>query len=63
MVTEIAVFRAAYRNTTELVQRILKDREKEGSLCKYEEVQLLMQSRWISSHTALSLGVMLRKMA
>ena len=40
MVTEIAVFRAAYRNTTELVQRILKDREKEGSLCKYEEVQL-----------------------
>lgn len=40
MVTEIAVFRAAYRNTTELVQRILKDKEKRSFLRKYDEVQL-----------------------
>lgn len=38
VVTEISVFRAAYRNTTELLQRILKDRKDFPH--KYKEVQL-----------------------
>lgn len=38
VVTEIAVFRAAYRDTTEMLQEILKDRMDFSH--KYEEVQL-----------------------
>ena len=38
VVTEIAMFRAAYRDTTEMLQKILKDRMDFSH--KYEEVQL-----------------------